>query len=79
MKQFQITPDWSKHWTAKEAEEQLTGFTFQGIGWYNEGGDSMLVIESSMKDEQQRYNFMVFNGNNPIRSFGYAISLPEHK
>lgn len=40
-----IQPDWSKIWTAAEAEAELPEFKFDGPGWYRDGKtDSILVI-----------------------------------
>lgn len=42
---YEPRPSWSTSGSVKTLERQLQGFTFKGPGWYELGGDAMLVYE----------------------------------
>ncbi len=88
---FSIRADWVAMWTAQMAESQLDGFRFEGPGWYHEGADTMLVVPvdrqvgarmfdpvAADEDDEERFEFHVFNDRNPARGFGWIASAPTH-
>lgn len=46
---LQFKPDWSYYGTAKELEEYLSSFKFNGPGWYVAKDGSTLLIIPSIK------------------------------
>ena len=65
-----IVPDWTKTWTAGEAEAELVAFEFKGPGWYMGGPDTMLVLPIDRPlehmghqrfTETERFRFHVWN------------------
>lgn len=83
----QFLPDWTRVWTATEAEEQLNGFEFTGPGWYI-GKETILVIpvEAYVRltvwrqrwPASTKFNFYVFSGN-PRDAFNAITTAPVRK
>jgi hypothetical protein len=55
-------PDWTKRWTAREAEEQLHNFKFSGPGWYLSPSDTLLVVPDSDVEYAGSYKDRVEKG-----------------
>ena len=85
-----LTPDWTRNWTAKEAEYELHGFKFTGPGWYFSKGengslDSMLVVPcnsvaedvfASEHSEDTIFKFCVYNNRNPATDLQAIANAP---
>lgn len=71
-----IVPDWSATLTPDQAEQELTGFTWLGCGWYRRGdaGDTILVVPHD--DCGRVFRFHVYNGRNPAADFNYIANMP---
>lgn len=54
--------DWHHRWTSSQAEAELYNFKFMETGWYQQNGDTMLVLEDGMYEGKQHYAFYVWNG-----------------
>lgn len=75
----QFRPDWQKLFSVPEAERELHGFKFNGVGWYLLEEDSILVAEASVPvdgDGMPRYLFCVYNNRNPIEAFKSIATAP---
>lgn len=86
---YEIRPDWSHVWRAKDAERELSGFKFEGPGWYLTKDDVLLVIPTGARDnqvhhwahaghwdEEQLFQFYVYNGRSPIQAFNELANAP---
>jgi hypothetical protein len=79
-------PDYVEVWTARQAEEELDNFKFDGPGWYYCGEDVMLVLacerparsfwEKSF-DETERFEFNIYNERNPEDVFALIAEAPR--
>jgi hypothetical protein len=81
--------DWSRMYTAEQAEEELREFKFEGPGWYlGKNNDVLLVIpcDREIKDwwhkkweERERFYFMVYNNRNPADAFNAIVNAPTRR
>lgn len=54
--------DWTEFYTPEEAEEQLRGFKFEGLGWYETETDTLLVLDRMKAGKHNgRYKFICWN------------------
>ena len=68
-----IVPDWSETYSSStEAEQDLSGFTFEGFGWYLGGGDTLLIREL----EEGHVIIDVWNSFNAHEALTKTLSLP---
>jgi hypothetical protein len=83
-----IMPDWSKVWTAKQAEDELKGFKFLGPGWYIHAGDALLASPVDVEKKHlwrdrwrknQAFLFMVYNNRDPRQGMIMAGSAPVRR
>lgn len=89
---LQFKPDWSEVMTAAEAEKQFEGFKFIGPGWYPRENQTMLVIPCDRPLDEvwyqrhnaakqpypadERFEFNVYDGQNPADAFNCIINAP---
>jgi len=92
---FGTSPDWNEYYTAKDAEEELTGFKFTGPGWYiGEDGNAMLVVPDEPLEllKDGTWNFwakkkwpvhqmfrFMMFDGNPCQSFNAAVNAPTRE
>jgi hypothetical protein len=70
----QFIPDWTVFWTVAQAEEELPGFKFNGIGWYVTETEAILVTDIS---SDSTYRFSVYYpGKDVIETFKKISELP---
>jgi glutamine cyclotransferase len=72
----QFRPDWTQTWNIKEAERELKGFKFNGIGWYLTKDDTLLIIPAFSQDDIDYFEFLVYNNRNPIKAFNQIANAP---
>mgnify|MGYP001573820976 CR=1 FL=1 len=65
-------PDWQELFLPGEAEEELTGFKFNGPGWYLTE-DTILVLPIA---GAERFLFCVYTGRDATESFNQIINAP---
>lgn len=85
---IQFESDWRQRWTASEAESALTGFKFDGPGWYRNGKQVILAVPMERPsitfwDREFRtdeyFRFYVYDNHDPITSFIHAVNAPIRK
>jgi hypothetical protein len=67
--------DWIANWTIAESEIELSNFSFQGIGWYQYSGDTLLVTATENPD---RFLFTIWNERDPRPAMLDCLNLPQH-
>jgi len=70
-----FNPDWRAFYPSKEEiENNLYGFKFTGIGWYESKTDTILILNSENKDPG--YWVYVWNHSGAKKGFEAIIDLP---
>lgn len=70
---LEIEPDWKQLWAPAEAEKQLEGFKFAGVGWYLYVSGSMLVLPGI---EAAKFWFWVYDQRSPCEEFNRIVNAP---
>lgn len=76
-KSIEIGYDWCMAGTKERLEEQMTGFVFKGVGWYETEKEIMLVVE--LQYETDRYIAYIFSNMNVRTDFKRVGEMPIHK
>ena len=71
-KPWEFHADYSELLTPEEAEQELSGFKFEGAGWYLTNADTLLVIPV----DESHYLFCVYGNRNPNVAFNWIVNAP---
>lgn len=66
--------DWRQTWTIQQAEYELSGFGFKGLGWYHIASDTILVL----KHVDDVYEFFIWNQRDPRETLNNLLDLPMY-
>lgn len=75
-----FVPAWMKVMRPKDAEEQLVGFRWAGVGFYPSKDSTVLVVPATETEEGRAegdsYLFCVYNNPRAWRAFHGILELP---
>lgn len=80
--------DWRKTYTVKDAEYDLTGFEFNGPGWYFTDTETMLVVPHDRSidkwwhqrtDPNEVFTFYVWDNRSPIDAINAIVNAPTRQ